>query len=129
MERENLPEDVVRFVEQHLDTVPHLEALLLMWESAPRPWTEAEIAARVYVSPDTARRILQDLARAGLLKSGNADPSGYLYAPSTEINAELVPRLAAVYTRHLVRIASLIHSKTSPAVREFARAFQIKSER
>jgi hypothetical protein len=34
----------------------------------------------------------------------------------------------ATYRRELVRISSMIHSKPSPAVRQFARAFRLKKD-
>jgi hypothetical protein len=37
-------------------------------------------------------------------------------------------RIAATYRRHLIRIATLIHAKASPSVREFARAFESNKE-
>jgi hypothetical protein len=39
-----------------------------------------------------------------------------------------MPEVAAAYRRHLVQLATFIHSGASPAVREFARAFDLKKE-
>ena len=127
MEREELPEDVVRFIDDYVDTVPQLEALLLIWETAPRPWSAAPLAARVYVPPDEARRILQHLERARLVVADPAGGDGFVFAADHPESA-LIVHVARVYRSQLVRVAAMIHSKGSPAVREFARAFKIKRE-
>jgi hypothetical protein len=121
-------EDVLRFIADRIDTVPHLEALQLIWESSGRPWSAEEIASRIYVNAPTAANILQDLLRHRLIVSDGATPPRYHYDPNQDPHAQLLPEVIATYRRHLVRIAQFIHSKGSPAVREFARAFQIKKE-
>jgi hypothetical protein len=40
-----------------------------------------------------------------------------------------MPEVAASYRRHLVPLATFIHSRASTAVREFARAFDLKKDR
>ena len=62
MQDPELPADVLRFIVERIDSVPHLEALLLLWGSGERRWNEAEVASRVYVPGDTARSVLQALA-------------------------------------------------------------------
>lgn len=125
---EDIPEEVLRFVRDHIDTVPHMEALLLLWESAPKAWTEAELAARLYVDADTAKRIVHDFARRKLVLPGDPASRGYVYHPANEY-AGLLPQVAENYRRHLIPLARFIHSKGSPAMREFARAFKFKDER
>lgn len=127
MEADNLPEDVVRFVFEQIDTVPHLEALLLMWETAPRPWSEEQIAARVYVSTDVARRLLQDLHRRRLIAPAAESPGSFAYDGAWDPDGKFMDHLSLTYRRHLVRVATLIHSKASAAVRDFARAFRFNS--
>jgi hypothetical protein len=125
MEDEALPEDVLRFIADRIDSVPHLEALLLLWESPKQRWSESEIAARVYVKGDIARRLLQDLAHRHLIAESG---SLYVYNATWDDSNQLMPRVADTYRRHLIRIAKIIHSKASPGVQEFARAFQLKKE-
>ena len=128
MQEEALPEDILRFIGERIDSVPHLEALLLLWENPRHRWTEAEIAARVYVSADTARGVLQDLAQRRFIAADAAGGIHYVYDPTWDESAQMMPRLAATYRRHLIRVARIIHSKASPGVQEFARAFQLKKD-
>jgi hypothetical protein len=127
MDRPELPTDVLVFIEGQIDTVPHLEALLLLWESAPEPWGADEIAARIYVSPDSAAQILRDLARRNLA-SAVTEGARFAYDSAWDARGELMAKVAAAYRRNLIFVAELIHSKASAAVREFARAFEIKKD-
>jgi hypothetical protein len=123
-----IPADVRRFLDDRIDTVPHLEALVLLWESAGRSWSAEEVAGRVYISAESARSVLSNLQRHGLIAVTEQSPPAYSYDPAWDESGQLMPRIAATYTRHVVACAQLIHSKASPGVREFARAFQLKKD-
>ena len=128
MQRIEISDEVLEFIARRLDSVPHLEALLLFWENPEATWTSAEIAARVYVSRETARAVLQDLARHGFIANTEAGDDNYRYQPGWD-EAQVLPRVADAYRRHLVQVAELIHAKAgSTSVHEFARAFKFKQK-
>jgi hypothetical protein len=118
----DIPDDVLEFVARRIDSVPHLEALLLFFDNPDKVWTAADIASRVYVGRETARDILNDLARHSFVTA--REPDGFCYERTWD-EAGLMPRVAETYRRHLVLVAELIHAKAAPtAVQEFARAFK-----
>lgn len=117
--------DVDKFLLDYIDSVPHLEALLLVWSSRPRPWPAEELARRLYINTSLARSILQDLVREGLIANGPEDRCHYEPDPEED---KLMADVDAVYKREMIRVSRLIHSKASPAVREFAKAFRFKKE-
>ena len=121
-----IPDNVLQFIAERIDSVPQLEALLLLWENAQRSWTEDELAARIYVSRAAAAQILQSLQRQNLVTSESAR---YQYNPQWDPTGQVMPEVAAAYRRHLVQLATFIHSRASTAVREFARAFDLKKDR
>jgi hypothetical protein len=124
-----LDPEVVRFIEERIDTVPHLEALLLVWESGAKRWAPPQIAARLYVAPEKAEAILADLVRRQLLRAGADDGGEYFeYDDAWDPGGERMAKVAASYRQQLLQVATLIHSKASTAVRDFARAFRIKKE-
>jgi hypothetical protein len=129
MDAPDLPEDVLRFLLDRIESVPHLEVLLLLWQNPQTLWSLEQIAMRVYVTPGTAAGLVSDLASAGMIAADAGTPESYRYDPAWDQGGLLMPRVAATYSRHLVRVAQLIHSKASPGVREFARAFQFKKDR
>ena len=58
-----------------------------------------------------------------------AEPPCYRYNPQWDPSGQVMPEVAAAYRRHLVQLATFIHSRASTAVREFARAFDLKKDR
>ena len=124
----DIPEHVLQFLAEKIDTVPQLEALLLLWENPGRAWSQGEISARIYVAAETAVSVLQALQRRQLISIEGEDAAQYRYEPSWD-SAGLMEQVAAAYRRHLIPVATFIHSKASPSVREFARAFDLKKDR
>jgi len=120
--------DVDKFLLEQIDSVPHLEALLLLWNSRPKEWVVEEMAKSLYLSTEDAKNILNDLARQGLISAITGATESFRYDPESH-RSPLISAVDAAYRRELIRITRLIHSKPSAAVRAFARAFRIKKER
>jgi predicted ArsR family transcriptional regulator len=118
--------EVDRFLLERIETVPHLEALLLLWNSRPKIWSADAVADALYVSQDAARQILEDLLRQNLIAMSGS-PSDCFYE-SEAARDRLVGLVDLAYRRELIRITRLIHSKPSAAIREFARAFRLRKE-
>ena len=114
---------VDRLILDKIRTVPHLEGLLLLWTARPKLWTAQELAQRLYVSSDTASRILLDLCSEDLAVDAGSVPKRYSYNGAWE---QLLSGLEIAYRTDLIRISNLIHSKS--AVHEFAKAFRFKKE-
>jgi hypothetical protein len=55
---------VEKFIFEQIDTVPHLEALLLIWNRRPKVWTAAEMASALYVSPEESGKFCAILYEA-----------------------------------------------------------------
>ena len=120
--------DVDQFLRDQIDTVPHLEALLLLWNSRPQPWSVEKMAKALFLESEAAQVILEDLSRRSLIKTVSDAGGYYRYEPEPERD-RLISDVDSTYRRELIRISRLIHSKPSAAVRAFARAFRIKKER
>lgn len=118
--------EVDEFILEQIDTVPHLEALLLLWNSRPKQWTVEEMANALYVPSGVARNILQGLTRRGLLARRGV-PDSYSYESGKRDG--LIQAVDAAYRRNLIRISRMIHSKAAPGIREFAQAFRFTKDR
>ena len=129
MNEDALYKEIDEFILEHIDTVPHLEALLQLWNSRPREWTVEEVASALYVSSGMARAILQDLTRRGFLVAGRETPESFRYESLSIKRDSLVEAVEARYRKDLIRTSRMIHSKASPGVREFAQAFRFTKER
>ena len=118
---------VDQFLRDQIDTVPHLEALLLLWNSRPKPWSIDDMAKGLFLAREAAQEILGDLARLGLIVSVHGESETYYYEQDVKRD-HLVGSVDATYRRELIRVSRLIHSKPSAAIREFARAFRFKKD-
>ena len=128
-EARELESEVYSFVFDQIETVPHLEALLLLWNSRPQPWTVENLSRRLYVSTDIVKFLLQDLVNRSLILCVPGSPDGYCYESASIAKDQLLSTLDSTYRRETVRISTMIHSKPSSSVREFARAFRFTKER
>lgn len=127
MESEELDDEVLRFIDQYIDTVPHLEALLLLWQNTGTRWSVEQLAARIYVPPAAAKGILEDLLRHGMVQA-EGTPAAYDFDAEWDARRQLLARVARTYSKHLRRVATLIHSKGPRSIRDFARAFRLKDK-
>ena len=121
--------EVDRFLISRIDSVPHLEALLLVWRCRPNTWTLNELAERLYVKSESARSIVADLIREELIALVDGPAERYGYASKSERQDVLMKDVEEAYRRELIRISNLIHSKAPASVREFARAFRFMKQR
>lgn len=124
MAEEIIPPELRRFILATLPSVPHLEALLLL-RDRPAGLSPDELAARLYVAPGSAARLVSDLAQAGLVAVGDAVAR---YAPARDDVRATVDALAAVYARNVVAVSRLIHSTTDRKAFQFADAFRLRKE-
>lgn len=121
--------DPYDFILEKIDSVPHLEALVLLWNSRPVGWTCEELASRLYLPAERTAQVLRDLLRMQLIAENPGPPPRCSYVHQSEAQDELLASLEDAWRKDLVRISSMIHSKASSSVREFARAFNLKQEK
>ena len=123
-----VPANVLRFLEKNIDTVPQLETLLMMSETPDRRWLIADVASRNYITEQRASDTLNALLRRGLV-SLEESPLAFRFNPATDEIRAAVADLARYYQRSLSRITEFIHAKPSASIKEFARAFDLKKDR
>jgi len=126
MSASNIPADVRRFLLAVIETVPHLEALLLLRADPSASWSSESMAARLYVDEPSAARLLADL-KDNRLARWQADGQWCFDARDAEM-VRIVDRLADVYARHVVEVAELIHSTSDRKAQRFADAFRWRKE-
>jgi hypothetical protein len=120
---------VDRFILAEIDSVPHLEALLLLFNSRPKIWSIDEMGQALYVRNEVASKILESLAQRSLIAANPNIPETFFYSQDEESRNQLLQDVDAVYRKEVVRISSMIHSKASAGLRDFARAFRIKKDK
>jgi predicted ArsR family transcriptional regulator len=122
-------DQVLQFIAQEIDSVPELEALLLMRQHRPAEWTAADLAKRLYIPTEQAQSLLMELSRKQFVAPGVGKADSFYYESKAAERDHLIARTEEVYRRQIVRISTLIHSKPSSAIRDFARAFRFTKEK
>lgn len=118
---------VDQFILDQIDSVTHLEALLLIWNSRPKLWSIEDMGKVLYVRNEFAGKILDSLAQRGLIAVASAGT--YTAVVSDAERTRLLEAVDAAYRRELIRISSMIHSKAPAGVRDFARAFRFTRDK
>jgi DNA-binding MarR family transcriptional regulator len=121
-----IPPAVEQFILDSIDTVPHLEALLLIFQTPGTAWSVQELAARIYVNDKQAAAILDDLTRRALITRVEQSPAKYQFISRSQDQTQLLDQVAQAYRTQLVQVTRFIHSNASASVRDFARAFRLK---
>lgn len=117
--------EIRRFVLTSILSVPHLEALLLLRSAEADAWHSAAVAERLYVSETAARKLLDDLCKAGMIARRE---DGYIFQPHSPVLRNSIDQLAEVYARHLVDVTHLIHSRIDRQAQQFADAFRWRKD-
>lgn len=126
MPADEISDDVRRLIAERIDSIPELEAILLLREYQSRTWTAAEAGERLYVSKSVAAHILGVLEQRGFIAR---DGDGYRYHPGSSELEATIDSLAVAYSHHLVSVTELVHAKPSANVRHFAEAFRFRREK
>lgn len=124
----SIPDDIRRFILTCIPSVPYLEAMLLLRNEAASAWNGKALAQRLYVGEKAAHALLAELHEAGILQSGEPDSAIYRYNPTSDELRQMIDQLADTYSRHLVEVTNLIHSKTGKKAQQFANAFKWRKE-
>ena len=128
MTRENLPDDLTRFVLTSIPSVPFLEAMLLLRNEPASAWDAKRLARRLYIGERAAAQLLEELHGAELIDIGDSASPCYRYGPAAESVRAIVDRLAEAYAVNLVEITNLIHSGSAKKAQRFADAFRLRKD-
>jgi hypothetical protein len=124
-----IPADIRRFILTSIDSVPHLEAILLLCCDPKTPWDAKMMAQSLYISEKKAEEILGNLAASGFTTPTSQEtPATYQFKPASPALQEILTRLRDIYAKNLVEVTNLIHSKTSKQAQELGDAFKWQKE-
>jgi DNA-binding IclR family transcriptional regulator len=115
------------FIQAHLGTIDHLRVLLHLKGTPRTEWDVLDVAAKLYLPPQTAAAVLAQLAAYGLAVA-SGDPPRYRYQPRTPELADLVERLAEMDRTQPVTLINMIYAQPKD-VQAFADAFKLRKEK
>jgi hypothetical protein len=120
-----IPDDLREFILAHIDSVAHLEALLLLRRNLSKEWNPSSVAERLYITEGEAIDLLSRLNDGGFLV---VNAGSYRFGPRSAEHQQMADRVAEAYSRHLITITNLIHGKPR-RIREFSDAFKFRRDR
>jgi hypothetical protein len=124
---DEFPDDVQRFLSEHISSVAQLEVLLLLRSQREREWSPADVAQALYTTPEVVAEQLDELRRRGLL-AVNEGESHYRYWPVSPDLDTQVDALAVTYRERRVAVITYIYSQPLDKVRTFADAFRLRQD-
>jgi integrase len=119
--------DVRQYIDQHIESLAQLEALLLLRREPERTWEAAEAAKSLYIPPEQAGTLLADLSRRGFAAAIDANATKYRYQAAADVD-RVIGELAQAYQDRRVAVISQIYSKPLNKVQTFAEAFRLRKE-
>jgi hypothetical protein len=128
MESNFIPKDVAQFILEKIDSIAQLEALLLLRSDSEKKWSTRALAGRLYIDEKQTEELLVRLSVQGFVLSSSDEPHLYKYQPNSMELRRMVDRLAEIYSKLLVPVTNLIHSKPKTRIQEFADAFKLRKD-
>ncbi|HEV2643250.1 MAG TPA: hypothetical protein VGT98_11105, partial [Candidatus Elarobacter sp.] len=118
----------------HIESIDHMEMLLLLHRSVPRAWTIEEIARELHLPTRATVQCMEALVRgqlaaaescAGAAVSARAAPA-YRFAPGADSLSRAVDALAVEYEERPVALVTAVRSRPSVVLQSFADAFRVR---
>ena len=123
-----LPDDVRRFLDEHIESLEQLEILRVIAEDPAREWRASELAAEIQAEPSAAAAHVTALAGRGLVIASSKDGEAARHGTATP---ELGGRLAAVlaaYRERPVTMIKLVYARANERLRAFSDAFRLRKK-
>jgi len=124
---ESIPENVRRFIVEHINSVESLEILLSLFARPAEESSPEDVSRALCTSLESATARLSELQQARLLVSISTEPPKYRFNTDSP-EASLVALLEKTYRERRVSVISFIYSKPSDPLRAFSDAFRLRKD-
>jgi hypothetical protein len=122
---DDFPAELKQFIAQHVESLAQLEALLILRQDRTAHWKSADLAQRLYITPDMCEAILLNLRQHGFADQA---AEGYYYRPHSPDADRVLADLTTMYQQRRVAVITEIYSKPVNKVQTFADAFRLRRE-
>lgn len=131
MAEHELPRELRELIRWNLESIDHMEMLVLLHRSAPRAWSLDELAHALHLPARTTAQCMESLVRGELAavareSTGTAPVPDYRYAPATDALSRAVDMLAREYDERPVALVTAVRSRPSVVLQSFADAFRVR---
>lgn len=128
MAEDPIPVEIKLFILKSIDSIAQLEALLLLRSNQSEEWDAGNVAKRLYISEQETALLLRRLCDESFIVATSNQPLRYQYQPRSTELTQMVNQLAEIYSKQLVPVTNLIHSKPRTRIQEFADAFKLRKD-
>jgi hypothetical protein len=126
---EPLPDDVDRFMQDHIETIDQLEILRVLGEDRQKAWDSTALAVEVQGEPQAIRAHLAAMHARGLLTMATREAGvSCRYGAGTPELETMVDRLLQVYKERPVTMIKMVYERAKDPLWAFAEAFRIRKE-
>ena len=126
MSLESLGPEIKNFISRYVQSIGHLEVLLLLFKRKERAWSPSETSDELRSSLFYAEEQLRELASLGLLTKG-ANGS-FKFEPQDSAAERVMPKLADLYQNRRTTLIDAIYARPVDPVQRFADAFKLKKD-
>lgn len=127
MAGENLPENVLHFLETCIDSVEQLRILLLLHSTPERMWTTAEITTELRSAESSIQKRLDGLYRRKVLRQIADSKDQHRFLPANDELRIVIEELAIQNQLRPYRVIEAIYPGPTRAIQAFTNAFKLKS--
>lgn len=120
-----IPQEVIQFIGEQIQTLEQLEVLLLVAALPDRVWTADGVFQVVQTNRDVVLQRLEEFVKRGLMTKGD---EGYRYAPKSESLARQIASTSHIYKLRRHKLIELIYSPRDEELRRFSEAFKFKKD-
>lgn len=124
-----IQDEVAQFIIENIDSIAQLEALLLLRRNRETGWSVPTLASWLYIDEKQTIDLLTALCQRGFAEQREGEPSLYQYQPSSNELRQKVDQVAEIYSKHLIAVTHLVHSKPKFRIQEFADAFNFRKDK
>ncbi|MHB1556625.1 MAG: hypothetical protein ACYC61_03975 [Isosphaeraceae bacterium] len=127
---EPFPEDVARFLYDHVESIDQLEILRVLGEERDKQWNSDDLAVAAQADPRSVRSHIEAMHARGLLEKTTGQGAGLScrYGPRTAELENMVARLLQIYRERPVSMIKLVYERAKDPLRAFADAFRFRKE-
>lgn len=125
---EPIPENVRRFIADHIHSVESLEILLLLFAASAKESSPLEVSRTLYTSLESATARLHELHQAQLLVATDSTETPKFRFNTECPDAAVLTDLEKVYKARRVSVISFIYSKPTDPLRAFSDAFRLRKD-
>jgi hypothetical protein len=119
----NLPQPLLKFIRQSLQSIDQLETLLLLYKNHKRTWSPEDVKNELRTSIEGAKKSLEHLAKMGLIAP--QPDATYCYLPRTPEVENTVAELSQAYSERRVSVINAIYATGDP-LQALSDAFRLR---